>query len=230
MTTSALPVITDVEQWNDTFACEYDIDKYYARSGFFIRWIEKIRLGCIQKLLNAQPNDRVLEVGCGGGHVLRMFPECKLTGVDVSGEMLAKARRNLNGYPVRLLKGELAVLDLPERSFDRIICTEVLEHVVDPDALLADIRRLLAPGGRVVVTFPNDAMVNRLKALIRATGLTILPPFRQISWGGDQYHLHVWRVREMRDLLTRYFNVADVRFAPTRVLPVRCCFACKINA
>ncbi|MDO8632365.1 MAG: class I SAM-dependent methyltransferase [Phycisphaerales bacterium] len=226
MTPSASPVISDVEQWNDEFAREYDIDEYYARSGFLIRWIERIRLRCIRELLDARPDDRVLEVGCGGGHVLRMFPQCNLTGVDVSGEMLAKARRNLDGYPVRLLKGELAALDLPEHSFDRIICTEVLEHVVDPDALLAEMRRLLAPDGRIVVTFPNDAVVNRIKALIRATGLTILPPFRRISWGGDQYHLHVWRVGEMRELLARCFNVAGVRFAPSRVLPVRCCFAC----
>jgi hypothetical protein len=66
--------------------------------------------------------------------------------------------------------------------------------------------------------------------MLHATGLTVLPPFRRISWGGDQYHLHVWRVREMRDLLARYFNVTDVRFAPSRVLPIRCCFACTETA
>jgi len=226
MTSSVSTVITDVEQWNDAFAREHDIDDYYAQSGFLIRWIERSRLGCIRRLLAPRPGHRLLEVGCGGGHVLRMFPQCTLTGVDVSGEMLAKAQRNLDGYPVRFLKGELASLDLPRDSFDRIICTEVLEHVVDPDALLADMRRLLAPGGRVVVTFPNDTLVNRLKTLIRATGLTILPPFRRISWGGDHYHLHIWRVHEMRGLLSRHFAVADQRFAPSRILPVRCCFAC----
>ena len=75
-------------------------------------------------------------------------------------------------------------------------------------------------------TFPNDHLVNGIKSVIRRSGLTILPPFRRISWGGDRYHLHVWRVSEMRTLLSQFFVVDDVRFAPNRMLPVRCCFHC----
>ncbi len=140
--------------------------------------------------------------------------------------MIQKSRRNLAGYQVRLLKGELHEVGLPDGGFERIICSEVLEHVVDPDAVLTQIHRLLAPNGRVVITFPNDLLVNRIKALIRRAGLTILPPFRRISWGGDHYHLHTWRTREIHTLLSRYFRVTAVRFAPSRHLPVRCCFRC----
>ncbi len=223
---TATPTISDVERWNDAFAREHDIDDYYARSSFVIRWIERRRLACIREMAAAKPNDRILEVGCGGGHVLRMFPQCDLTGIDVSGEMLRKAARNLHGCRHQLLKGELRDLDLPDAAFDIVICSEVLEHAVDPKAILSEIRRLVRPGGRVIVTFPNDHLVNRLKAVVRHTKLTILPPFRRISWGGDQYHLHVWTVPEMSELLSRYFTVASARFAPTALLPVRCCFAC----
>ncbi|MGB2986215.1 MAG: class I SAM-dependent methyltransferase [Phycisphaerae bacterium] len=218
--------IRDVERWNDTFAREHDIDDYYTRSGFVIRWIEQRRLACIRKMIAATPDDRILEVGCGGGHVLRLFPQSDLTGVDVSDEMLRKARRNLEGYRVRLLKGEPHELDLPDRGFDRIICSEVLEHVVDPAAMLDQIRRLVHPDGRVVVTIPNDRLVNRLKAVIGHTGLVNLPAFGRTSWGGDKYHLHIWRAREMRDLLSRYFRVSQTRLAPYRWLPIRCCFLC----
>ncbi|HEY4119151.1 MAG TPA: methyltransferase domain-containing protein, partial [Byssovorax sp.] len=98
----------DVERWNDQLAKDHDIDDYYGRSSPLIRFIEQRRLDIIRDLMSARPNERLLEVGCGGGHVLRLFPECDLTGVDVSGEMLAKAERNLRGYRVRLVKGELA--------------------------------------------------------------------------------------------------------------------------
>ena len=219
-------MITNVEAWNDTFAREHDIDAYYDRSSVIIRWIEKRRLKHIRTMISATPQDKLLEVGCGGGHVLRMFPQSELTGVDVSGEMIRKAHRNLKDLHVTLLKGELGQLDLPDAGFDRIICTEVLEHVVDPEAILAQMQRLLKPNGRAVVTFPNDHLVNRLKAVIRKTGLTILPPFRRISWGGDHYHLHVWPVSEMHKLVSRFFKVEAVRFAPFRLLPVRCCFSC----
>ncbi len=219
--------IGNVEQWNDTFAREHDIDEYYSGSSFLIRLIEQRRLACIKKMVAASADDRILEVGCGGGHVLRMFPECNLTGVDVSGEMLEKARRNLDRYRARLLKGELHELDLPYGGFDQIICTEVLEHAVDPESILAQMRRLLRPQGRVVVTFPNDYLVNTAKDILRRSRLTALPPFRRISWGGDDYHLHVWSVPEMRELLSRYFTVVRARFAPSRLLPIRCCFLCQ---
>lgn len=220
------PTAAEVEQWNDVFAREHDIEKYYDSSSFLIRWIERCRLNLIQNLTAAERNDRILEVGCGGGHVLRLFPDAELTGVDVSGEMIRKSHRNLLGYRARLLKGELRELDLPDESFDRIICTEVLEHVVDPVEILQQIRRLVRPDGRAVITFPNDRLINGVKRCIHKCKLTILPPFRSISWGGDRYHLHIWRIREMHELLSRHFHVETVRFAPMRFLPIRCCFLC----
>ena len=219
--------IDDVERWNDAFAREHDIDDYYNQSGFVIRFIERRRLATIRRMIAEAPNDTILEVGCGGGHVLRMFPSSDLTGVDVSGEMLAKARCNLQGYRVRLLKGELQGHDFADASFDKIICTEVLEHVVDPEGILQQIHRLLRPRGRAVITFPNDVLVNRLKSLIRRSGLTLLPPFRRISWGGDDYHLHIWSISEMRALLSQHFTLNEEAFAPNRLLPIRCCFQCS---
>lgn len=220
-------VIDDVELWNDQFARQHDIDEYYHQSGFLIRAIEQRRLTCIRRMVAPTPADQILEVGCGGGHVLRLFPESELTGVDVSGEMLRKAQRNLKGYRARLLKGELKELDLPAQGFDKIICSEVLEHAVDPARILEEIHRLLKPGGRAVITFPNDHLVNRLKTLIRHSGLSFLPPLRRISWGGDQYHLHVWSLSEMRELLGRYWQITGERFAPTWLFPIRCCFQCE---
>ncbi len=216
----------DVEAWNNAFAREHDIDAYYSRSSFLIRYIERRRLICIRRLAAPRTASRILEVGCGGGHVLRQFPESDLTGVDVSGCMLEKARRNLDGYRAKLLKGELRDLHLPANGFDIVICSEVLEHALDPEGILGDIRRLVRPGGRVVITFPNDHLVNGLKGLIRFGRLTGLPPFRRISWGGDDYHLHVWRIREMRALLSGYFRITRERFVPNRFLPIRCCYQC----
>jgi SAM-dependent methyltransferase len=218
--------ITDVEAWNDALAREHDIDDYYERSGPIIRLFERRRLAHIRRLLAPSPQDRVLEVGCGGGHVLRLFPECQLTGVDVSGEMLRKARQNLRGLDVRLLKGELDEVEVEPCSYDGIVCSEVLEHVIDPESILEQMQLLLAPGGRAVVTIPNDHLINTLKACVRFSGLSRVPPFRRVSWGGDRYHLHVWRAAQMRALLSRYFHVAAMRFAPSRALPVRLCYLC----
>lgn len=220
-------IMDSAEHWNDRFAREHDIDDYYHNSGFLIRAIEQRRLTCIREMVAASPTDHILEVGCGGGHVLQLFPQSELTGVDVSGEMLRKARRNLEGYRARLLKGELHELELPSESFDKIVCSEVLEHAVDPVGILQQIQRLMKPCGQTVITFPNDRLVNRMKTLIRHSRLTFLPPLRRISWGGDQYHLHTWSISEMRELLSRYWQITREEFAPNRFLPIRCCFQCE---
>lgn len=216
----------DVERVYDAFAREHDIDDYYARSGFLIGYIEKRRLRIIERMMSARKGDAILEVGCGGGHVLSLFKQAKLTGVDVSGEMLAKARRNLAGYDFELKKGDIADVELADASFDGIVCTEVLEHVVDPEHVLRNIQRLVKPTGRVVITFPNDSLINGLKDVVRKSGLTALPPFKRVAWGGDHFHYHVWSIREMRALLSRYFSVVEAEFAPSAALPIRCCFLC----
>lgn len=227
MTTLTHPMVEGVEALNDRFALQHDIDDYYSRSSPLIRWVEGRRLAAIRRLLAATAEHRILEVGCGGGHVLRMFPQSKLTGVDVSGQMLAKAQRNLDGCRARLLKGELHEVGLGDGEFDRVICTEVLEHTVDPDQVLSEIRRVLHPDGRVVITFPNDHLIHRVKHVLRSSGVWRLPVFGRIAWGGDEYHLHVWTPREMAKLLGRHFVVERSRFVPAQWFPIRCCFVCR---
>lgn len=226
----ALPSKEEVEQLYDTFARTHDINDYYERSGVLIGFIEKRRLAIIRRMMGARAGESILEVGCGGGHVLSQFREARLTGVDVSGEMLEKARRNLAGLDFELHKGDVAEVGLADQSFDGVVCTEVLEHVVDPEHVLTQIRRLVKPTGRVVITFPNDTLINSIKGMVKKSGLTGIPPFKRMDWGGDHYHFHIWSVREMRALLSRHFSVVDVEHAPTAAFPVRCCFLCVPRA
>jgi ubiquinone/menaquinone biosynthesis C-methylase UbiE len=215
----------DAEAINDRLATEYSIDDYYDRSPYPIRLVERRRLQAIRDFLGAVDGLEVLEVGSGGGHVLAMFPTARLTAVDVSGEYLSIARKNLAGYDVRFLKGEIDALDLPSQSVDRLICTEVLEHVVDPDRVLAACARLLRSAGVAAITVPNDPLIDRVKGLVHRTPLRRLLRSR-IDWGGDIYHLHRWTPAEFERVLERHFQVTDRRLVPTRYLPLRACFRC----
>jgi len=220
----------DVRTLNDELALRHDIDAYYAESSFAIRFIEQTRLRWIRKTADVQQGERVLEVGCGGGHILMMFPQADLTGIDVSGRMLEKARCNLSGLCVNLLQGELDDLQFAPQSFDAILCTEVLEHVIEPGALLSSIRRLLKPAGRAIITIPNDHLIDSLKRTMIRSKLTRLPMFRRISWGGDEFHLHRWTLAESRDMLSREFKIKQYAAIPSRVLPIRRGFLCSVRS
>ncbi|HVR64164.1 MAG TPA: class I SAM-dependent methyltransferase [Polyangia bacterium] len=216
---------TDAREINDRLAREHSINDYYEKSLIVIRWIEHARLRIIREMVAEDPGHRILEVGSGGGHVLRMFRRAKLTAVDVSEDFLRTAKENLQGYDVEFKLGELTALQLPEASFDRIICTEVLEHTAEPESILAEIARLLKPSGRAVITVPNDPLIEKLKGMIRRTPIGLLG--LRVNWGGDEFHIHKWRPAEFRALLSRHFVVEGQRAAPFDWLPIRACFLCR---
>ncbi len=219
----------EVEALNDRLARTHPIGDYYAKSPLPIRWIERKRLRIIREMAGASEGLDLLEVGSGGGHVLRMFPHARLTALDVSNVYLDLARENLAGYDARFLKGEVDKLDLPTASFDRIVCTEVLEHTVDPDAILATLARLLRPDGVAVITIPNDPAIARWKKWIRRTPAGLLLRNR-IEWGGDAYHLHQWTPDAFQQRLERWFDVTQRRASPFDALPIRACFRCVHRA
>ncbi len=222
-----MPAPLDVEALNDRLAREHPIDDYYARSPLPIRLIERRRLAIIRDMVGDGTGQDLAEIGSGGGHVLRMFPAARLTAIDVSEVFLDTARKNLSGYDARFIKGEVDKLDLPSASFDRILCTEVLEHTVDPSAILKAIARLLRPNGVAVITVPNDPLINRLKEIVRRTPVGWALG-RRIQWGGDIYHLHLWTPAEFERILTRHFRVTSRSSAPHDTLPIRACFRCVL--
>jgi 2-polyprenyl-3-methyl-5-hydroxy-6-metoxy-1,4-benzoquinol methylase len=216
----------EVERLNDQLASEHPIDDYYERSPWFIRQIQAHRLSLIKQMTASRPGATILEVGSGGGHVLRMFPEAKLTAADVSQRYLDTARRNLEGYDVTFIKGQIERLALPAASFDRIICTEVLEHTTNPGEILAELHRLLTPDGIAVVTVPIDPVIDRAKQLIKLTPIGWILGDR-VQWGGDHYHLQKWWPSQFQRLLEEKFIVTQRRLAPARLLPLHACFACR---
>lgn len=215
-----------VEEVNDTLAREHPINDYYAQSPWFIRWIQERRLALIERWVGPHRGLRILEVGAGGGHVLKRFPEGKLTAVDVSDVYLETARKNLAGYDVTFLKGQVEKLDLAPASFDRIICTEVLEHTTNPGEILAALRPLLSLEGKAIITVPIDPVIDTAKQIIRRTPVGWALGNR-VNWGGDHYHIQKWWPWQFRSLLAQRFTVLEARIVPSVLAPLHACFLCR---
>lgn len=118
-----------------------------------------------------KPGDRVLDADCGVGYgtyvLTQLTDAASVTGIDEDPPAIDYARSN---YPAkaeraRYVAGSLpeAISTFPEGSFEAIVSFGTLSHVADPDALLAEFHRLLTPGGRVIVSVPNDYDWTRLK-------------------------------------------------------------------
>lgn len=108
----------------------------------------------------ARDRARVLEVGCGPGHLSILLARrhgLDVTGVDLDPAMVERARANadhpgnVDGRRPSFLVGDVASLAFPDGSFDLVVSTLSMHHWADPAAGLAEIGRVLRPGGRALV-------------------------------------------------------------------------------
>jgi SAM-dependent methyltransferase len=109
-------------------------------------------------LLHAElrPSDRVLDLGCGAGRFLATLPDA--IGVEIAEQAAERARKNVPGADIRLLEPD-GSLPLGHGEIDLVWCTEVLEHIPDVAHALLEIRRVLKPGGRVLITVPYHGRI-----------------------------------------------------------------------
>jgi phosphatidylethanolamine/phosphatidyl-N-methylethanolamine N-methyltransferase len=108
------------------------------------------------RIANDRPRQRILEVGVGTGLSLPYFrPDSDVTGIDVSAEMLARARTRVARQGLSHVKA-LQVMDaenltFEEDSFDAVLALYVASVVPDPARFAAEMRRVCRPGGSIVV-------------------------------------------------------------------------------
>ena len=120
---------------------------------------------------------RVLEIACGRGDLAAWcaalpVPPALLVGADYSGVALCFAKRAVTGDArVALFQADAQAIGIATGTFDTVICCETLEHLVDPRTALAELARILRPGGRLFLTTPNYfGPMGAYRGYLRLTG------------------------------------------------------------
>jgi ubiquinone/menaquinone biosynthesis C-methylase UbiE len=154
-------------------------------------------------LAEIRSSDQVLDLGCGMGDLTAELQPAaaSILGVDVAEAALRRARARHPEIAFRLaeIDGELPVED---NAFDVVWSSEVIEHVADTARWMSEVRRVLRPGGRLLLTTPSHG---RLRLAVG--GLE-----RYSEPLGD--HLHLYTARSLRELLAGFdFDQVEVRAA-----------------
>lgn len=172
------------------------------------------------------PPQRFLDIGCGVGEMALFLTEAlhasEAFGVDIAPRSVDAAERR----GIQASRVDLNTEDLPYEAgyFEAIFAGEVIEHLIDPDHLLQEVRRVLAPGGVVVFTTPNLASwLNRLILLI---GWQPLKAGTSFNWDvgrprfltfGETQHLRTYTMRAFSELLrANGFQITATAGAPAR--------------
>lgn len=155
------------------------------------------------------PGRRVLDLGCRSGALTRAYaPGNSVVGVDIDRELLEHAAASL-GIETRWADVD-EPLEFPDESFDVVVAGELLEHVRFPDRLVAEVVRVLRPGGSFVGSVPNSY---RLKSRLRF--LRGQPP----EFADDPTHLRMFRGDDVLRLLAPLGNV-ELRYLAGRFVPL----------
>jgi ubiquinone/menaquinone biosynthesis C-methylase UbiE len=160
----------------------------------------------LQQLVMDLPVCSALEIGSGEGHILsyvrEVRPDICLIGSDITLEIVQLSRERLTAVHWCVAQAEL--LPFGDRPFDLLLACEVLEHVVDPDIVLSELKRL--SGKYCIVSVPDEPL---WRVLNMACGRYLR------DWGNTPGHMHHWTRAGIARLVDRHFDVTEV----TSVLP-----------
>ena len=184
----------------------------------------KRRLRTVLEYLDIQPTDRVLDCGCGLGWFLKVIGElhdCRLFGSDNDLARLDVARSEL-GPRAPLAAADILRLPYPDGAFDKVVLSEVLEHLIDDFAALTEVRRVVRPGGTIAITVPNHdypILWDPINWLRERLGLE---PIREGFFGGLwTNHQRLYSRGQIADLVRRAdLEVEDLRQFVHYCLPV----------
>jgi len=133
--------------------------------------------------------NRLLDIGCGAGTLLTV---AKQGGWDAEGvEVSIPTVEHLGKQGLNVFPGELAHAEFPEGHFDVVTACELIEHVPDPSSLIAEVARILRPGGVFWATTPHS---NGASGRVLKLRWSIVSP---------PEHLHLFSIRGLSGLLSR---------------------------
>src|SRR5690606_26405802 len=169
-------------------------NKHTTQNRLYRKHIEIFLDQLYEMLAKTEPKS-VLDAGCGEGFVVdflaRRNPELKLVGVDLSDAAVAYANTHF-GDKARFRTGSIYKLPFSDRSFDTVLCSEVLEHLDDPNRAVGELKRVARH--HVIITVPHEPYFQWLNSLGQLVGVS-----------SDPGHVNFWTSNTFQAFVRAHF-------------------------
>lgn len=183
----------------------------------------KARIIQIINFLDVKPKDKILDCGCGQGFLLKilhyLYPKTEFWGIDKKEEEVKKAKTEVQKLPI--LQADIYRNNLPRYYFDKIILSEVLEHLPNDLKGLQMAGKLLKRKGLIVITVPNKNYpylwdpIN--KTLEKLFNCHIKQGFFAGIWN---MHLRLYQIKDLQKIIEKSgFKITEIKFLTHHCLP-----------
>ena len=158
------------------------------------------------EFISPPPGTRVLDVGCGPGHLARWLAQrgCQVTGVDRGWRLIRIARRLAarEGLPVRFERAPAERLPFAGAAFDLAVATTVIYWVEQPEAVLREMMRVTRPGGTLATLDPHASMnVAAVRTYCASKQVNREDTRKLVAWAHASEHCRRYTEDELRRLL-----------------------------
>jgi len=203
-------------EWNDQMVKKYNSEgTLFESKNPILRIIEIKRVQAIIRFANIKPADVILDIGCGQGFLISTIKQYKkITGLDISRVYLEQAQKRLkNKKNIELIFGDAHQLPFKDKSYNKIISSEVLEHLPDPQKALKEISRVLTDDGTLVISVPDERRIENIMKLIKFLKLN---KFLHAARKQETYewHLHKFDENMVRAICFNLFSIEKIKRIP----------------
>lgn len=184
----------------DEFHITYDSPSLYKRFFYTVRFSK------VMSFVNAGEKEKILDIGCGSGFYTKALIQkgAVVTATDIAKGYLKQTKKLVGkNKRLRLCVADVTNLPFKDNIFDKVLLTEVIEHLPDYKVALREIKRVLKTDGILVISTPSKFSPMNLAYELK----------RRIKHYSFNEHLHEFTISEFRRTVNTYFQVERLEFA-----------------
>lgn len=161
----------------------------------------RLRVRHIFRQLGDLRGKSLLDVGCEAGYITKQLIDkgARVTAIDLIPEPIRQLKKELGRRRATLLVADATRLPFKPASFDIVLATEVIEHITQLKKFVAGAFKVLKPGGRLLITFPNENLRQKLYPIVSFFGIKA-----EVE---DQVTLNNFRCEKIITLFTQKFTL-----------------------
>ncbi len=169
-----------------------------------VSYIRNKRLKSINKYIKKE--DKVLEIGCGSGNILKLINSKNIYGLDISPKMIEICKKTIpNG---NFIAGDAENLPYEDNFFDKVIISEVLYYLPDLEKALKEVNRVLKKNGLLLITSLNKKY-NFVKTLVNILKIGV----------HDNVSLSYISLNYLKNSLQKNFKIEEISSVPSKIVP-----------